>query len=125
MLHRQQNKFHVHPEYRKKLAIRNHQLSYKLVSWNKLNNVVNPILNTIRFLRDFGGSLVVRLRRVYNYFNCCTGSAKMTTSTVAFPGVSKLTSGVNIVSPASFTEHSIAGNWLLGHEKAILPNAVA
>ena len=54
-----------------------------------------------------------------------TGSAKITTSTVAFPGVSKLTSGVSIVWPSFFTKDSISGNCLLGHEKAMRPNAVA
>ena len=54
-----------------------------------------------------------------------TGSAKITTSTVAFPGVSKLTSGVSIVWPSFFTKDSISGNCLLGHEKAMRPNAAA
>ena len=36
-----------------------------------------------------------------------TGSAKITTSTVAFPGVSRLTSGVRTVPPASLTLLSI------------------
>ena len=39
-----------------------------------------------------------------------TGSASITTSTVAFPGVSRLTRGVRIVCPASFTDCSMAGN---------------
>ena len=39
-----------------------------------------------------------------------TGSAKITTSTVAFPGVSRLTSGVRTVPPASLTLLSIPGS---------------
>ncbi len=39
-----------------------------------------------------------------------TGSATMTTLTVALPGVSRATSGVRIVSPASFIPDSIPAN---------------
>ena len=45
-----------------------------------------------------------------------TGSASMTTSTVAFPGVSRLTRGVRIVCPASFTDCSMAGNWRITYK---------
>ena len=38
------------------------------------------------------------------------GSARTTTSMVAFPGVSRLTRGVRIVCPASFTACSMVGN---------------
>ena len=40
-----------------------------------------------------------------------TGSAKMTTSTVALPGVSRLTNGVSIVHPLSLTAFSIPGSY--------------
>ena len=40
-----------------------------------------------------------------------TGSAKMTTCTVALPGVSKLSSGVRSVCSASFIECSISGSY--------------
>ena len=40
-----------------------------------------------------------------------TGSAKMTTCTVALPGVSKLTSGVRIVSLDAFIADSISASW--------------
>ena len=39
-----------------------------------------------------------------------TGSARMTTSTVALPGVSRLTRGVRMLPPASFTLLSMAGS---------------
>ena len=48
-----------------------------------------------------------------------TGSASMTTSTVAFPGVSRLTRGVRIVCPACFTDCSMAGNWRVIIHKSI------
>ena len=53
-----------------------------------------------------------------------TGSARITTTTVAFPGVSRLTSGVTIVPPASFTLDSIWDNWAVGQEKATRPKAL-
>jgi len=49
----------------------------------------------------------------------------MTTCTVAFPGVSRLTYGVSIVVFAFFIFSSIPFNSLLGHEKAIRPKASA
>jgi hypothetical protein len=69
----------------------------------------------------------------------------MTTCTVAFPGVSRLTRGVRIVQPLSLQDCSIPGSykekredmpfgalykieygtWELGQENAILPNASA
>ena len=53
-----------------------------------------------------------------------TGSAKMTTWTVAFPGVSKLTNGVRMVLSAALTSDSIVWSWDDGHEKAIRPKAL-
>ena len=54
-----------------------------------------------------------------------TGSAKITTWTVALPGVSRLTRGVKIVFPVSLAFFSISGSSLLEHENAILPKADA
>ena len=39
----------------------------------------------------------------------------MTTSTVALPGVSKLTSGVNIFHPLSLTAFSISGSFVINN----------
>ena len=43
--------------------------------------------------------------------NELTGSARITTCTVALPGVSKLTSGVKTVCSAAFIELSIPGSY--------------
>ena len=54
-----------------------------------------------------------------------TGSARITTWTVALPGVSRETYGVNIVLLESFTLDSIPLSCSEGQENAILPKAFA